>query len=208
MKLRLALLAFAVMMANLVYAQSRIDSMRFKKDTLTKVCYGIKAGANMNSIMGDSTYKKGMTPGFAIGGFVSSDRKKLGVRAEVMISSSKYDIKDDSFHHNSYFSLLNADIVALAEYEIAKGLWLQAGPQFSTFISVNENPSLGIDPRNYFKANNFGGVLGLEYRASKHIHAGARYVQGLSNIRSNIATNTGQSWMTSTIHLYVGYRIK
>jgi len=215
MKLNLFLAAAIALLlcSTLSYAaparRKYVDTATYKKDTLTKVSYGIKAGLNMNQISGTETYKQDYVPGFSGGVFIASTRKKVGFRADAMVSSSRYNLVDDSSHHNAYFSLLYADITAVLEVQVLPWLWVHAGPQVSAFISVTEKPnSGGLDPKNYFASPNFATVGGVELRLPKKIILGARYVYGISDIRSDIATITTQAWTTKTIHAYIGYRIK
>lgn len=192
-------------------AQSRkAGAAYYKKDSLTKVHYGIKAGVNLNQVTGAETYKPDFTPGFSGGGFIASTRKWIGFRADAMISSSRYNLVDDSSFTNAHFNIINADITALLEIQIIPSLWLQVGPQFSTFISVSQKPDApnSLDPKNYFTANNFSAVGGLELRLPYNLALGARYVYGFSDIRSDIATVTTEAWNTRTIHTYIGYRFK
>ena len=120
------------------FAQSRkAGAAYFRKDSLTKVHYGIKAGVNLNQVTGKETYKPDFTPGFSGGGFITSTRKWIGFRADAMISTSRYNLVDDSSFTDAHFDIINADIAALLEIQIIPSLWLQVGPQFSTFISVS-----------------------------------------------------------------------
>ena len=186
------------------------SSYYYRKDTLTKVHYGLKIGANFNQIGGDSTFKKDYTPGFAAGGFIASERKRLGIRAEVMVSSARYNIKNDSSNNDAYFSVLYADINALLEFAIIpKVLWIQAGPQFSSFITVSQHPEGKLEAHNRFSSSDFSAVGGLEARFAKHFSVGARYVYGFSDLRSDISINsTSQEWKTNSIHIYAGYTLK
>lgn len=208
-----AALVAVLLFSNSSFAQSRnkrYDSTYYKKDTLIKVHYGIKAGVNLNQITGTETYKQDFTPGFSGGGFIASTRKWIGFRADAMISSSRYNLVDDSSFTNAHFNIINADIVALLEIRIIPRVWLQLGPQFSTFISVSQTPDApnSLDPKTYFTANNFSAAGGIEVRLPYNFDLGARYVHGFSDIRSDIATVTTEAWKTRTIHTYLAYRFK
>ncbi len=214
-KLLLTILLAALSFPGIIYAQSApiepADSLYMHKDTLTKVSYGIKLGANFNQITGNETFKQDFSPGIAGGIFVVSTKKKWGIQAEAMISSARYNLQletGDSLR-TTYFSFINADIAVMLEYELLPKIWIQAGPQFSTFISIKDiAPNNTLDPINYFQSSNFSGVLGLDARITKHFNAGVRYIYGISNLRSGMSVFTSEAWMTRTIHAYIGYRFK
>jgi Outer membrane protein beta-barrel domain len=204
--LLLTVLFTALLFIGHTHAQSSRDSAyRYRaKDTLSKVSYGIKLGAQFNQITGNLDFQQSYVPGIVGGAFIASTRKKWGIQADALVSTSRYN----SDSGGSYFSIVYINIEVLPEYEIIHNLWLQLGPAFSSFISVNRTPTTPIDAKNYFQQRDFSGVIGLEAKLPKHFIVGAHYILGLSNIKNDLLSATSQSWMTRSIDAYIGYRFK
>lgn len=203
-----------VLFGGVVHAQTnampQTDSFYNKKDTLSKVTYGVKVGANFSQLQGADIFTKGYTPGVAGGLFVASTRKKWGIAAEGMVSTAKYNLQtipSDSLKI-SYFNIFYADVAVLVEFEVVPKIWIQVGPEISLLMSVSKSPSGGLDPGNYFQSRNFAGAGGVEAQVLKHFNVGGRYLYGFTDIKSQIAPLSNSAWMTSAIHVYVGYRFK
>ena len=183
-----------------------------KKDSaLQKIEFGFKLGVNLQTISGstwDNSYKGGIVGGITLG----MHKKKMGIRAEVLINSSRYiahNIIDSATRKETDIRAIYLDIPVLFEYNIIPMLKLQIGPQYSNMMSAKSTNGLGGDPKVYFKAGEFSGVLGLEAKLPMHITAGARYILGLTNINNGvISIPSSDSWKNSTIQVYVGYRIQ
>lgn len=202
----LTVLFTAVLFINQTQAQ-RVDTFSHVKDTLTKVSFGVKLGAQFNQIQGSETFQQGYVPGVVGGAYIASTRKKWGVQAEALVSTSRYNLLNDSSNNGAYFSVAYVNIAAMPEYEIMKHIWIQLGLQFSTFISVTRDPAQPLDAKNYFQPKEFSGVAGVEVRLRKNFTAGARYIYGFSNIRNTFDSSTTQSWTTRSAQVYVGYRL-
>jgi outer membrane protein with beta-barrel domain len=206
-------LFFTIVTATLLFtnttnAQSLDSVSRSKKDTLVKVAFGVKIGAIFNQVNGKATFQTGYTPGAFAGASLESTRKKWGIQAEALFNTARYNLLNDSIQSNAYFSVVFVNIVALPEYEIVPHLWLQLGLEFSSFLSLSRQPSEALDPKNYFQPRDFSAVAGIEAKLPKHFTVGARYIFGLSNIKSDYITSASQSsekWMTRSALVSVGY---
>lgn len=179
------------------------------KDTLRKVYFGVKAGANMNMIKGNLTFLEEYTPGYAGGGFIKIERKKFGIQVEGLISNTTYNFHDSgSTVKSGSFSLVYLDIPIMLQVKALPFLWVQAGAQFSTLLSVSEDPKGVNDPKNYFQASNYSFIGGLEGQLPKNFSIGVRYTQGFTNMHTENSTADNQEWKSSAIQLYIGYHFK
>ncbi len=182
-----------------------------KKDsTIPKIEFGLKLGANFQSISGNTwnnSYKPGVVAGITLG----MHKKKVGVRVEVLVGLSNYTsvIIRDSSGEKAEFRATYINIPVLFEYSFIPMLKLQAGPQYSNMISVKAVQGFDGDPKVLFKQSELSGVLGLEAKLPAHFSVGARYILGLSNINNNVyTTSASDSWKNSTAQVYVGYSIQ
>lgn len=165
---------------------------------------GIKLGANFNQLNG-GTWEKAYKPGVLVGAFGSIRKGSWGLRVEGLLNSAQYAIKDSITNHT--WKALYLDIPVLLEYQVLDRLWLQGGVQISQLLSMTSDNSAIADPKKYFNAGDFNGVIGLEARLPFHITAGARYVLGVTNIRNESMAGAGDAWKTRTIQLSVGFRL-
>jgi hypothetical protein len=150
------------------------------------------------------TWEQAYKPGILIGAFGSVKKNSWGLRVEATLNSAQYAVKDSLAQHT--WKALYLDIPVLVEYKLMKRLWLQGGVQLSRVLSMTSNNSDVTNPKSYFNAGNFSGVVGLEGRLPLHIVAGARYVMGVTDIKSPSIVATGDAWKTRTIQLYLGFR--
>lgn len=180
-----------------------------KDSTQPKIGFGVKAGANMQTISGDiwdNTSKTGPTGGF----FVRMYKKKFGGRAEVMVSSMKLTspVITDSMGNKGDFRATSLDIPVMLEYSIIPRLAVMAGMQYTNLLSVANLTDINGDIKKIFKQGEFSAVVGLEVKLPYKISVGGRYRYGLSNINNTTISGTTDRWSTQAIHLYVAYNIK
>jgi len=170
---------------------------------------GIKAGANLNQISGQ-TFKDGYDLSYHLGGFAEIDfTDKWGIQPELLWSQSK-TTRTAGFN-NIYQPILNpsADqqikldyilIPILLRYNVGKMVTLNAGPQFG--ILINQNNNLLVNGQNAFKNGDFSMVFGTQLNLSAFRIYG-RYNIGLNNIND---FDSKEKWTSQQIQLGVGLR--
>jgi hypothetical protein len=187
-------------------AAAQIASAPKDRDTLSKVSVGVKAGVNFNTISGDEVFQQKYTAGITGGAYASVIRKNVGIRIEGLIRPAEYHLQD-SIEKDAHFTLISLDIPILFEYQPAPWISVQAGPQFSTLLSVKKHPSDSTDPGTYFQVNDISGVIGIEGKLAKYVSFGVRYIIGLSNIHIDQSTRSMQAWHTSAVQVYAGVKL-
>ena len=167
---------------------------------------GIKAGANINQITGQ-TFSNEFTYGYHAGAFaILGLGKKLSIRPEVLFSESTVDTSSQysSIYHLNNVSHIDLDylsIPVLLQYKVSNVLSLQAGPQYG--IMINKNNTLVQNGQAAFKSGDFGVLGGVELKILGFSVYG-RYVVGLNNINQ---LDNRDNWKSQTIQVGVGYAI-
>jgi len=190
---------------------AQTDSTKGKMDSL--VTFSGKLGVNMQS-MSSKAWKKGFTPGIVGGVNVGWHKKKIGIAAEILVSTASF--KSDGYLHvdsaSTELTTVNAiyiNIPVFFEYQFIPALKLQVGPQYTNMISAKGMSFEGGDPKALFKGSEFSVVGGLEARFLKKVLAGARYVAGLSDVNAiPFPLTTNDPWKNSAIQVYVGYSFR
>lgn len=168
---------------------------------------GVKAGANMNKIDGQS-FKDGFTFGYQAGLFAELNfSKRIGIQPEVLWTETKARTSDrfsgiyDGVGINtiSDVKLNYLTIPVLLNIRPANILTLQAGPQFG--ILVNKDESLLQNGKDAFKSGDFSMVGGVQLNLIKFRVYG-RYAVGLSDIND---IDDRDSWKNQAIQVGVGY---
>ncbi len=171
---------------------------------------GVKAGANLNQISGQS-FNSGYDLSYHLGGFAEIDvTKKWGVQPELIWSQSK-TTRTAGFNP-IYQNILTpgADqqikldyilIPILLRYNVGKMVTLNAGPQFG--ILINQNNNWLVNGQNAFKNGDFSMVFGGQLNLTA-LRIYGRYNIGLNNI-NNI--DNKEKWTNQQIQLGVGIRL-
>ncbi len=177
---------------------------------LPKVDLGVKIGANFARFGGDnweSTYK----PGISAGAIVGVHKNKMGVQAEVLVNSAHYTLSGvkDSVTKGG-FRALYLDIPILFEYKlVGKALtpkvWLMAGPQFSTLMSIKSVDASSADVSKTLKSGSFAAVGGVEVRFMKFT-VGGRYILGLTDVNNASISSATGAWRSNSFQVYAGFR--
>ncbi len=209
---RFKLLVATLLLPVLAMAQPGVGAV--SKALPVKVDLGIKVGANFANLDGKE-WESGYKPGIVGGIFGGVSRKRLGVTAEILVSSVKYTGNKVNFYQaaktnyvniadsnkQGEFAVTYLNIPVLLNFKLGGPLWLQLGPQYSGVMSVKDNQNLLKDTKTLFKSGDLSGVIGLQLNLAK-FRASARYIIGLSDLSYNTATDT---WKTRTVQLSLGY---
>jgi hypothetical protein len=171
---------------------------------------GVKAGANLNKISGQS-FNDGFDLSYHFGGFLEVDfNKKWGIQPEVLWSQSTG--KPTSFKTvyatsvnplldgNQQIKLNYLSIPLLLRYNVGSILSLNAGPQYS--ILINKDNTLLQNGQSAFKDGDFAMVLGAQLNF-KYLRIYGRYNIGLQNIND---IDKKDKWTNQQIQTGIGFR--
>ncbi|NNV53842.1 outer membrane beta-barrel protein [Panacibacter sp. KCS-6] len=171
---------------------------------------GVKGGANMNKIEGQS-FKDGFNFGYQLGGFMEIDfNKKIGIQPEILFSQTNtkvgngfQDIYDGigSAITGDEVTLNYLNIPVLLRINAGKLLTFQVGPQYS--ILVNDKENLLENGANAFKKGDFAAVAGAQINLGT-LKVYVRYNIGLSNIND---IDNKDKWKNQQLQFGVGLRI-
>ncbi|MBP7172952.1 MAG: PorT family protein [Cloacibacterium sp.] len=167
-----------------------------------EIGYGAKAGMNVSSVSGDNSgwSNKNNKIGYYAGVFVNVPvAEKFSIQPEVLYNNlgNKFETtvagtKLSVSNHMNYIS-----VPVMAQYNIAEGLYVEAGPQFNFLVGQNykvggiDNATLSgiadsvvrstLPGKDFYKTFDFALGVGLGYKFYKNMGINARYVGGLTN---------------------------
>lgn len=197
--------AFALLGFGLLPLESNAQNFRL----------GIKIGANMDKTQG--THLGNDFSGYFLGGaYAGVQFTKVRIQAEALFSQSqittgdnfneafkqyirdgKQDLKGGTFKMNEL------SIPVLVGFNIVpKFLWIEAGPQYTAVVSINDVDGFLKESKDVIKSGYMSGLVGASVELPFSLNAGVRYVFGLSD-RNN--TDVPEHWKTSHIQIHVGY---
>ena len=179
-----------------------------------KIKAGLKIGASFTQISGDDWSSNAKAN--ALGGiFVSAQALRFGVQAEALFSQATYVTGPAKAFPNAFYNNLQdsvrqgsfrvnyLSIPILFQAKVAGPLWLQAGPQFSGIVNVNDKDKLVKDAKELFKSGSIEAVAGVWLNLPSHINAGVRVVLGISNISD--AQGANDNWKQRAYQVHIGY---
>ena len=171
-----------------------------------KLHLGIKGGANVNKITGQSFDQK-FSFGYHVGAFAEIGLgKKFAIQPEVLLNQTNLDTSTKissiyTINKVSSVQLKYISIPLLLNYQVSKALVIQAGPQYG--IILDKNSTLLQNGKTAFKSGDFSLLGGLQLKFSNFRLYG-RYAVGLSNIND---INTVDKWKTQTIQVGLGFTL-
>lgn len=195
MKANLLLLLIAALSFSNLHAQS--------------IHLGIKGGANVNKLTGQSFTDK-FSFGYHIGGFIEIGiGKKLSLQPEVFVSQIKQDTSSQfrAIYNNllgvapSNIQLSYLNLPILLGYKLSDQFSIQLGPQYS--ILMNQNANLLQNGKNAFKNGDFSILGGLQLEVSKFRIYG-RYAIGLNNLND---IDKKDEWKNQSLQIGIGLTI-
>lgn len=178
---------------------------KVKKKGRLRMTFGPKIGLNMQEIYGGTTYENAYKPGFNGGIFISVNRRKHGLRAEALVNMARFNAYNGKSHVNAY----GLSVPMLYEVKVARRLWFQFGPQFSTLISAKRYGTgwNGTDVKNTFRNADVSAVAGLEVSIPRKWLVGVRYSYGFIDVNNtSYRTAVPETMYNRGIQLYVCYR--
>jgi hypothetical protein len=164
--------------------------------------FGIKAGANMGKIDGQS-FKNEYNLGYHVGAFATIGGKKWAIQPEVLLNQVNTDTATSfsditGLHNVGKIKLHYLSIPIMINYNISNILSLQFGPQFG--ILMNENKNLVQNGKDAFKSGDFSLAGGLQLNLLKFRVYG-RFIGGVTDL-NNLGNN--DTWKASMIQIGVG----
>ena len=169
---------------------------------------GVKVGTNINKLQGQS-FKDQFTYGYSAGAYADIKAgKKWSIQPEVLFNQVSTDTSDkfsDLYDINSgkisKIKLNYLSIPVLLNYNLSKGISLQAGPQFG--ILMSQSKDLLQNGKDAFKTGDFSMLGGLQIKFSS-IRLYGRYAIGLNNLND---IDSRDKWRNQSIQLGVGLTI-
>lgn len=171
---------------------------------------GIKAGANINKVDGRS-FKEEFKLGYQIGGFATIGlSKKLAIQPEVLFNQSNTTASTQ--FQDIYTSAVSPDylkevklnyltIPILLNYNLTKGIALQAGPQFG--ILLDQDKTLLSNGAEAFKKGDLSMLGGIQVKLMAFRVYG-RYQIGLSNIND---IDNQDKWKSQAVQIGLGFTL-
>lgn len=171
---------------------------------------GVKAGANLNKISGQS-FDDGFDLSYHFGGFLELDlNKKWGIQPELLWSQTAYKpsnfqtlysgISSPSLNTSNSFKLDYLTIPILLRYNVGGILSLNAGPQYS--ILIKKDNTLLQNGQSAFKSGDFAFVAGAQLNF-RFLRIYGRYNIGLQNIND---IDNKEKWTNQQIQAGLGFR--
>ena len=169
---------------------------------------GVKVGTNINKLQGQS-FKDQFTYGYSAGVYADiKTGKKWSIQPEVLFNQVSTDTSDkfsELYNINSgkisKIKLNYLSIPILLNYNLSKGISLQAGPQFG--ILMSQSKDIVKDVKNAFKSGDFSLLGGLQIKFSS-IRLYGRYAIGLNNLND---IDNRDKWKNQSIQLGIGLTI-
>jgi len=167
-----------------------ITSPLFSQDgetTSREISFGVKAGVNFASFTGDIEGEsvddwEGRT-GLNFGGVVNIPVSEVfAVQPEVIFSQQGFTETIMGYDVTGRFDYINVPV--LADFTVAEGLSLQAGPQVGFNIKKEVETPDGKEDVEDVESVIFDGAVGAQYKLPIGLFFQARFVFGLSNISS------------------------
>ena len=185
----------------LIAASLLISSSLFSQG----LTFGIKAGANLGKISGQS-FKNEYNLGYHAGAFVTIGGKKWAIQPEVLFNQVNTDTAT-SFNEITGFKNVNKiqlhylSIPIMLNYKVSNILALQFGPQFG--ILIDKNQGLVQNGKDAFKSGDFSLAGGLQLNLLKFRVYG-RFIGGVTDINNLPNSDT---WKIQMIQVGVGFAL-
>ena len=158
---------------------------------------GVKAGANFASLSGSDADGLDGRTSFHLGGVVVIGiSEKFAVQPELIYSAQGFKFSEFGFDVTGKLDYINLPI--LADFTIAEGFSIQAGPQLGFNITDKieaEGESESLDAEGI----DFGAAFGAQYKMNSGLFFQARYALGLSEVVKDVDIKN------NVISLSIGY---
>jgi len=161
------------------------------------VKFGANVGVNFATITGDDTSDVKSKTSFHLGGVVVIGiSEKFAVQPELIYSAQGFKLSEFGFNVTGKLDYINLPI--LADFTIAEGFSIQAGPQLGFNITDKieaEGESESLDAEGI----DFGAAFGAQYKMNSGLFFQARYALGFSEVVKDVDIKN------NVIFLSIGY---
>ncbi|MCF6349044.1 MAG: PorT family protein [Flavobacteriaceae bacterium] len=194
-------------MKNLYIIIAVITIFSFTSANAQGVKFGVKAGVNFASIIGDGTENIDMRTSYHVGAVVEIGiSERFSFQPELLYSVQGAKEKVSEVELTYKFDYINLPLIA--KYYLAEGFSLEAGPYVGLLMSAKveaEGPggSFDEDVKDSFNDIDFGANTGVAYKLENGLSFGARYNFGLFNIVDVVGDNS--KIYNRVIQVSVGY---
>ncbi|WP_100615889.1 porin family protein [Confluentibacter citreus] len=162
-----------------------------------EVKFGAKAGVNFASLSGDDVEDLDGRTSFHIGGVANiAISEKFAIQPELVYSSQGFTVSESGVDVTGKLDYINLPI--LADFSVAEGFSIQAGPQIGFNITDKveaEGESESLDAESI----DLGAAFGVQYKMETGLFFQARYVLGFSEIIEDVDAKN------NVLSLSVGY---
>jgi|SRR5665213_1007725 len=191
MKTKLFLIAASLFISSSLFSQG--------------LTFGIKAGANLGKISGQS-FKDEYNLGYHAGAFVDIGGKKWSIQPEVLFNQVNTDTATNfnqitGFKNVGQIQLHYLSIPIMLNYKASNLLSLQFGPQFG--VLIDKNQSLVQNGKDAFKSGDFSLAGGVQLNILK-LRVYGRFIGGVTNV-NNLSNN--DTWKIQMIQVGVGFAL-
>ncbi len=191
MKTKLFLIAASLFISSSLFSQG--------------ITFGIKAGANLGKISGQS-FKDEYNLGYHAGAFVDIGGKKWSIQPEVLFNQVNTDTATSfneitGFKNVGHIQLHYLSIPIMLNYKASNLLSLQFGPQFG--VLIDKNQSLVQNGKDAFKSGDFSLAGGVQLNLLK-LRVYGRFIGGVTDI-NNFSNN--DTWKIQMIQVGVGFAL-
>lgn len=162
------------------------------------ISFGAKAGANFASISGDLTDNIDGRTSFNVGAVASIGiSKKFSIQPELVYSAQGGTASIEGQDFTIKLDYINVPV--LADFNIVKGLSIQAGPQIGFNITSEVDTDGGESSEIETESIEFSLAAGAQYRLDQGLFFQARYGLGITDT-SDILTRKN-----NVFSLSIGY---
>lgn len=145
-----------------------------------QISFGPKLGLNYAGLsFSNNEYTTSRVVGFQAGGFINYALNKLALQAEVSYSTEGNKWTFKSLNSDGKIKTSQLRIPLLIQYQFTKNFFVEAGPQYTHFLSMKQTVGgQTYSIKQFYKHGSVGAAAGIGYsfqRNGKGVAAGLRY---------------------------------
>jgi hypothetical protein len=185
----------------LIFISGNCFSQGFIKGVVSRLTFGLKAGANYSDYTGADFGTSGLV-GFHAGGIVNFRfTDNLSFQEEFLFSTQGAKLKEDQFGKEK-IDVSYVTVPLLLKYRMGFGLYIEGGMQEGLRVDENTTES---QSGSFAKRLDMAAIGGLGFQSKSGFGIGVRYVAGLSNVGNFTLTDVSPDFKTSVMQASVFY---
>ena len=185
----------------LVFLSAHCFSQGLIKGVVSRLSFGLKAGANYSNYTQTDFGTNGLI-GFHAGAIVNLRiTDNLSFQEEFLFSTQGAKIKGDYFGKED-INVSYVTVPLLLKYRTGMGLYIEGGIQEG--LRVNEN-TMENQTGPFAKRLDLAAISGVGYQTKGGFGIGLRYVAGLSNVGDFSLTSINPNFKTSVMQASLFY---